>query len=151
MKPLRNTCRSSIYMSILLSINLLLCCTKDSYQREIVNVLDIIPFGDRIHFKLFIRKGMEINDITALYGEPKYVFYFDSTGSLLLRNNVNQSIEKVSDRSKSDIYKIQIHSYDSSPFRINNKVYVYLGGFDAIVYVYIDSNERIERVFVGGS
>ncbi len=150
MKTIINYNRLLTYL-FLLSLNFFLVCSKNNNQREIIEILDIIPFGDRLHFSLFLKRGMNMKEVTLLYGEPRYIFYKDSTGCTYLHDNKKRTIEKVSDKSNSDTYKIHINSYDNSPYRINTKVYVYIGGFDAIAYLYIDSNETVEQVFIGGS
>jgi hypothetical protein len=136
---------------LIVFFNILLSCSNDSNQREIITLLDIIPFGDRIHFSIFIRKSLELAEIVKLYGEPNYILHFDSTGNLKIRNNIIHSDERITDKVNIENYTVQIHGYDSSPYKISNKVYIYLGGFDAIAYIYVDSCERIEHVFIGGS
>jgi hypothetical protein len=132
---------------ILLALNLLSCRS----EKDAVKFLDMIPFCDHIHFNTFIREGMTEDDIIDLYGEPRFVYYFDSTGCLKLKDNVSGDESMVPKYSNTSNYKIQIESYQKSPFPITHKIFVYWGGFDAIAYVYINQDGLIEKKFIGGS
>jgi hypothetical protein len=110
----------------------------------------MIPFGDHIHFRLFINKGMTEGDVINLYGSPRYVYFFDSTGSLKLKDNKSGNVS-ILQKSATGNYRIYIKGYEESPYPISYKVIVYWGGFDAIAYVYINQAGKVEKTFIGGS
>jgi len=136
---------------ILCLVCVLTSCDNIVSQRSIILLLDIIPFCDRIHFSLYLHKGLMETQVRKLYGEPGYVFSINPDGNLIFNNNIDNKSESVTQSSIDNKYYPQITGYDSAPYPISNVVYIYLGGFDAIAYVYIDSTNVVENVYIGGS
>jgi hypothetical protein len=132
---------------ILLTLSLLSCRS----EKDAITFLDMIPFCDRIHFNAYIHRGMTEDDVIKLYGEPRFEYYFNSTGSLILKDNVSGEESAVPKYFDTGNYKIQINGYQKSPYPITHKIIVYWGGFDAIAYVYINRDGKVEKKFVGGS
>ncbi|HEX7320509.1 MAG TPA: hypothetical protein VF399_09170 [bacterium] len=119
-------------------------------KKDIIATLDMIPLCDHLQFP-FIHKGMTEDVVINLYGRPRLEYYFDSTGALKLKDNVTGKEGEVQKDPATKKYKIQIESYDESPYPISYKIIVYWGSWDAIAYVYIDHKGKVERTFVGGS
>jgi hypothetical protein len=132
---------------IILSLGFISCRS----EKDTIAFLDMIPYCDHIHFNVFIHKGMTEEDIIELYGDPRFVYYFDSTGCLKLKDNISGDESTLPKYADPANYKIQIESYDRSPYPITHKIIVYWGSFDAIAYVYIGQDGKVERKFVGGS
>jgi len=44
-----------------------------------------------------------------------------------------------------------VEGYQRKEREITNKVYIYFKGVDLIAYIYIDANNRVEDIFIGGS
>jgi hypothetical protein len=94
---------------------------------------------------------MTEDDVKDLYGEARYVYYFDSTGCLKLKDNVSGDEKNVLKFPEDENYIIRITGYQKSPYPITHKIVVYFGGFDAIAYVYINRDGKVEKKFIGGS
>lgn len=140
-----------ILIYLLCIILLISGCNTSNSRRVIIVLLDIIPFCDKIHFSMNISKGMDISQITELYGEPKCIFFKNTDGHIMCRDNLSGELNDMTISSEKNNLKIQIKGYTPAPFQITNKVYVYLGGFDAIAYIFINSKNKIENVYIGGS
>ncbi len=75
-----------------------------------------------------IEPGMAQRQVMARLGEPAYVY------------NAGDAPED---------YYVLGYTYRRRP--ISNKVLIYFGGTDLIVYVYIDEAGEVEDVYIGGS
>lgn len=141
----------TIFMLLIFALALSIDCDRRICNSNVIRVLDMVPFCDRIHFSLYIRKGMKIEDIVGLYGDPHYIYCLDTTGGLILHDNISDRTYHISENIQEGRYLIQIDGYDAARFPIEHKILVYLGGFDAIAYVYIDLNNIVRKVDIGGS
>lgn len=104
-----------------------------------------------MHFSLFIRKGMTDQQVIDLYGPPPYFYFIDTTGCVLLRNVKSGREEPVARDEESGTYPIEFKDYTGASAPISHQIYVYLGGFDAIAYVYIGFGGKVESVEIGGT
>ena len=75
-----------------------------------------------------VQLGMTETDVRARLGEP-YRSYEAAT-------------------APKDYYA---DGYSYQRREISNRALIYFGGTDMIVYVYLDKDERVEHVFIGGS
>ena len=144
----RTSIRLGLKLVILIfTLNMMSCSSK----KEIIVFLDMIPFCDHIHFNAFIRKGMTKTDVMDLYGEPQFIYSFDSTGYLKLKDNMSGDEKQVPKYTDTENYIIRIKGYQKSPYPVTHRIIVYWGGFDAIAYVYISRDGKVEKKFIGGS
>ena len=75
-----------------------------------------------------IKRGMPEAEVRERLGEPWHVYDAESA---------------------PEDYYVEGYSYRRRP--ISNKVLIYFGGLDLIVYVYTDNEDRVEYVYIGGS
>jgi hypothetical protein len=75
-----------------------------------------------------VQRGMTEGQTTERLGEPAYVY----EAQIAPQN-----------------YYVDGYTYRKRP--ISNKVLIFFGGGDLIVYVWIDNHGRVEDVFIGGS
>lgn len=137
------------FVYILYAICIFVSCSSAVCQRSIILLLDMIPFCDRIHFTLYIKRGLHETQVQRIYGQPRYIFLINEDHYLVLHDNNSGEVKIVT--NDTNTYTIQIPGYDSAPYLVTNMVYVYFGGFDAIAYIYIDSTNVVENVYIGGS
>jgi hypothetical protein len=92
-----------------------------------VNVMLDEVFGDQYRLFQSEQRGMSEQEVVQLLGKP-YKVYEAST-------------------APSDYY---IEGYSYKRREITNKVYIYIAT-EPIAYIYLDKENRVEAVFVGGS
>ncbi len=75
-----------------------------------------------------IKPGMAEAEVLDTLGEPWHVYDAET--------------------APEDYY---VEGYGYRKRRISNKVLIYFGGVDLIVYVYVDKHSKVEYVYIGGS